>query len=109
MGKIFVAFAFPFGSRLNFLRLNFFSNPLILRNHLFGQSSVILRAVRVGGVLEDRLSETRGLGQTDVAANPGLEHLGGGPGLGLALGVAEEVVHVLADLHRQPGIDVVDA
>ena len=48
----------------------------------FRQPLIILGPVRIGGVLEDRLAEAGGLGQADVAANPRLEGLRVGPGVG---------------------------
>ena len=45
-----------------------------------GELLVVLGAVGVGCVLEDGLAETGRLGQPDVAADPGLEGLGVGPG-----------------------------
>ena len=38
-----------------------------------GQGGVILGAVRLGGIVENRLPEARRLGEADVAPNPGFE------------------------------------
>ena len=45
--------------------------------NLFGQSSIVLGAMRVRSVLKDRLAKTGRFGQTDIAGDDRLKHLTG--------------------------------